>query len=217
MIRENDIDGNCVQEITNLVRKRQPESLEVLRLSHCKMNWKITKQLLENLKTKSYLRKLELVKANLNEFSIADLGEVVQNARALTHLDLSWNYLPPVHMLTIVEILSGNRRLQYINLAWNALIAQDADEKDQMYVLELLGKMIKHNLKFLHFDLTSTGLTHRIVEELGKQLRRSRSLLSIHLSGNPGVNDQSSRRLRDRVHARPNEDISRYSRISSRV
>lgn len=74
MIRENDIDSNCVQEITNLVRKRPPENLEVLRLSHCRINWKITKELLDNLKVRSYLRKLELVKANLNEFSIHDLA-----------------------------------------------------------------------------------------------------------------------------------------------
>ena len=77
--------------------------------------------------------------------------------------------------------------------------------------------MIKHNLKFLHFDLTSTGLTTHIIQNLGKQLRRSRSLLSIHLSGNPGVNDYTSQALRERIVARPNEDINRYNRISAKV
>ena len=37
------------------------------------------------------LRKLELVKANLNDLDVPDLKKIVQEAPFLAYLDLSWN------------------------------------------------------------------------------------------------------------------------------
>jgi len=46
LVHENEIDERCVTHISNLVLKKMPENLEMLRLSHCKMNWKTTQMLL---------------------------------------------------------------------------------------------------------------------------------------------------------------------------
>jgi hypothetical protein len=51
------------------------------------------------IKHKSFLKKLDLIKANLNEFSIATLCEVIQNSRSITSLDISWNSIVPENML----------------------------------------------------------------------------------------------------------------------
>ena len=55
----------------------------------------------------------------------------------------------------------------------------------------MLGRLIKFNPKFIHFDLTSTGLNKFLIFELGKMLKRSRSLLAIHLSENPGLSEEN--------------------------
>ena len=57
--------------------------------------------------------------------------------------------------------------------------------------MELLGKQIKFNPNLAHLDLSSTGLTKYIIHGLGKTLRRSRSLLAIHLSENPGLTNEN--------------------------
>jgi hypothetical protein len=79
--------------------------------------------------------------------------------------------------------------------------------------LELIGKQIKFNPNLTHLDLSSTGLTSQIIHGLGKTLRRSRSLLSVHLSENPGLTAENKRYITKRIKARPNEDIERFSRI----
>ena len=68
-----------------------PDNLEGLRISHCKMNWKVTLELMNAIKSRSFLKRLELIKVNLNEFSIKVLTEVVRTNRNIMHLDISWN------------------------------------------------------------------------------------------------------------------------------
>jgi hypothetical protein len=80
-----------------------------------------------------------------------------------------------------------------------------------------LARLIKFNAKFLHFDLTGTGLTRFMIFHIGKQLKRSRSLLAIHLGANPGLTEETIAYLRGRISARPNEDIERFVRIQQHV
>lgn len=61
------------------------------------------------------------------------------------------------------------------------------------------------------------GLTSLIIKELGTHLRRARSLLGIHLSGNPGLTEENQGALCERVRCRPNEDIERFTRIQNMV
>jgi hypothetical protein len=56
-----------------------------------------------------------------------------------------------------------------------------------------LGRLIKFNKKFLHLDLTGCGLTDFMIKKLGKQLKRSRSLVALHLSSNPGIAKEENR------------------------
>jgi hypothetical protein len=66
-------------------------------------------------------------------------------------------------------------------------------------------------------DITSTGLGSFIIRELGTCLRRSRSILSIHLTGNPGMSLENYEFFVDRIKCRLNEDIARFSKIRSLV
>ena len=57
----------------------------------------------------------------------------------------------------------------------------------------MIGKIIKHSRAMQHMDLTSTGLNTFLIKEIGNALRKARSLLCIHLSGNQGVADKDTK------------------------
>ena len=57
----------------------------------------------------------------------------------------------------------------------------------QFFMIAKLTKFIKYNKNLLHLDLTCTGLTDQMIRTIGTALKRARSILSLHLSGNPGV------------------------------
>jgi hypothetical protein len=72
-------------------------------------------------------------------------------------------------------------------------------------------------MKLVHIDLTCTGLTDHVVYELGRAIRRSVSLMAIHLSGNPGLSTENKEYLHKRIHARPHEDMSRFIKINKLI
>lgn len=85
------------------------------------------------------------------------LCEIIQRAKNLVELDISWNELRPCDMFELIETLGKNRKLTNINLGWNGLIASPnpiAEEKDkkeqekkQQEIMLNLGKLIKHSHK----------------------------------------------------------------------
>ena len=54
-------------------------------------------------------------------------------------------------------------------------------------MLTLLGKMIKHNSNLLHLDLSGAGLGTFLIEGIATSVRKAKSLICLHLSGNPGL------------------------------
>ena len=100
------------------------------------------------------------------------------------------------------------------------------DEEETML---MLGKMIKHSKTLQLLNLTGTGLNSAVIFEMGSFMRRSRSLLSIHLSANPGIYGKPPEEaeldpeldnlnyLGKRIKCRPNEDIERFTRVSGFV
>ena len=81
----------------------------------------------------------------------------------------------------------------------------------------MLGKIIKHSRTLQHMNLTGTGLSAPVIHEIGTCLRRSRSVLVIHLSGNPGLTTENMEYLSTRIRCRPNEDVERFTRIQAVV
>ena len=63
-------------------------------------------------------------------------------------------------------------------------------------------------------NLTGTALGEYICKGLGSALRKSRSILSLHLSANPGLTKENREYLSQRIHAKDNEDMERFIRIN---
>ena len=105
----------------------------------------------------------------------------------LVCLDISWNHLLPNQIQNVMEVVSKNRKLRDVNLSWNNISDSFAKQEDMIRVSKQLAKLIKHSKAIQHLDLSGTGLGTYIIKEIGKFMRKARSLMCIHLSGNPGL------------------------------
>lgn len=66
-----------------------------------------------------------------------------------------------------------------------------------------LCEFLKLNSKLIHLNLSYTGLSKIMLMQLGPALRRSKSMLSLHLNGNPGIDEDLKKHLHERVHCMP--------------
>ena len=62
-------------------------------------------------------------------------------------------------------------------------------ENTPMRIIRCLGKFIRYNKCLQYLDMEHTGLSHKIICELIPQLKRAKSLLSMHLGCNPGIDE----------------------------
>ena len=72
-----------------------------------------------------------------------------------------------------------------------------------------LCKFIKMNSKLMHLNLSGMGMTQPMMNQFGRALRRTKSMISLHLSGNNGDNEHLRRALVERAHVKPFEPIVR--------
>jgi hypothetical protein len=72
----------------------------------------------------------------------------------------------------------------------------------QVYMMAKVTRFIKYNRNLLHLDLTQTGLNQLCIRIIGISLRRARSLLSLHLSENPGITQDLKTLLFERIHCK---------------
>lgn len=75
----------------------------------------------------------------------------------------------------------------------------------ELLVADCLTRFIKYNANLLHFDLQGTGLTEYCIKMIAKALRKSRSLIGIHLSENPGLDDDTRKYLYERVRCKDSD------------
>ena len=74
------------------------------------------------------------------------------------------------------------------------------------HLLENLLRFIKYNKHLIHLDLSYTRLDEMMINLLGTSLRRAKSLVAVHFTGNPGVKKEPSDYLQQRVHCRSHKD-----------
>ena len=72
-----------------------PDNLIELHLIEAKCRESAIELLLRSIKEKTFLRKLSLVRAGINDKSFKSLVELVKSSKMLIHLDISWNKLVP--------------------------------------------------------------------------------------------------------------------------
>ncbi len=72
--------------------------------------------------------------------------------------------------------------------------------------MDNLTRFIKYNKHLIHLDLSYTRLDDMMITLLGTSLRRAKSLVAVHFTGNPGVKQGQCEFLHGRVHCRDHKD-----------
>ena len=73
--------------------------------------------------------------------------------------------------------------------------------------MNLLAEIIKKNKSLQHLNLDAIGLNEAMVCMIGKTMRRAKSLLSIHMSYNPGTLPRAIQTVQQTIHAKPKKII----------
>ena len=76
-----------------------------------------------------------------------------------------------------------------------------------MQIITNLCRFIKYNPNLLHFDLAHTGLNEQMIWHFGNALKRAKSMVALHLSGNPGITDKLKDYLFKRVKCKQREEV----------
>jgi hypothetical protein len=217
VIQDSEINEGCADKISELAARPVPEQLDRLELYFCKVQHGPISKIIQSIVVASQLKSLALVKVPMAIEALQGLVAFIPKARRLTHLDLSWNSLPPKSVKPLLEVITESRRLQFVDLSWTCLVRNEAAEEEQQQTSAMLGSLIKFNKQLLHLNLEQTGLTELVLRDLGHQIRRAGSVLSIHLSGNPGLSKEVKDFLVQRIRIKPYEDVGVYTRISTHV
>jgi hypothetical protein len=133
--------------------------------------------------------------------------------RALTSVNLSYNSLidaPEIELpqrknTTKMRKTGMNRTGKVAPEEEKPLEFWETDVKYSANSLKILNNLmgiIKRNKNMQHLNLTSVGLTERMLVDVGSSLTRAKSLLSVHLCGNKGVTDRLKQYLEKRIRCK---------------
>ena len=93
-------------------------------------------------------------------------------------------------------------------LAQKAAAEYDGMDISMQHIVKLC-KFIKMNSKLMHLNLSGMGMTQPMMNQFGRALRRTKSMVSLHLSGNNGNNEELRTALFERAHMKPFDPIVR--------
>ena len=128
----------------------------------------------------------------LDQESLRYLSSAVKFMQNLNHLDISANSINAFNLANFVEQINGKNKLKSLNLAFNSGInikkthfkkVLDSDEDIGKFEFAI-SNLIHKSQYLLHLDLSGLGMKFKSYKYIAeKGIRKSRTLLAIHLSG----------------------------------
>lgn len=158
----------------------------------------------------SEIEVLNLINIGITKESLQYLVDFIQNDNCsfLRELDVSNNYMQSFFSyLPLLQALSTcSMQFQVISLAANNLFDEQTVFREEAAcnmkevenlrlheekVLEAVKHILINRTSLNHLNLAETGLTYRILFEMITFIKSSPSLVSVHLSNNPGLTNES--------------------------
>jgi len=211
------ISQNALSALINIFQSRN--YLKRLGLVNLGMTEGALKQLTPFIQNSRYLIELDLSWNGFRAIKIADFIDAIGENKQLQYFNFSWNNLVPNSDMSVLRggpqnICKSEAEMVELLLAattkYKTLKANDSmtPEEIQYFIMAKFTKLIKYNKNLLHLDLSSTGLTEQMLRTIGASLNRSKSVLALHLSGNPGVTPALKDFLYKRIRCcKPKPDI----------
>lgn len=159
------------------------------------MSLSVTSRLFQLLCQTRKLTELTLQKTQMNSQIVGLLVEMIEDNNGLKILDISWTQLDHSQFKPILECLASNRSLVDVNLSWNRLADLPTAKKtsetirlEQIKAATDIASFMKYNKQLANLDLSHCNLSSPMFEIIKPCLRKSMTLLTIDLSGNPFIN-----------------------------
>ena len=185
------------------------------------------------VQTNRYIETIDISWNNLRPQDFRPFLELLRDNRKLKSVSLAWNRLVDralklsdiTECRTLTDWDTGQRpttqleELQKLGVSEEEMQNLSADEiekllveeerkhvsESELFVADCLSRFIKYNPNVLHLNLEGTGLTQYVLKEIARALRKSRSLVGIHLSENSGLTPEVKQYLFDRVHCKESQ------------
>lgn len=160
--------------------------------------------LCEALAGYKHLTDLKLNNFKINEEAAKSLAKALQSNFSLKSLDLSWNEIAAKEYEELMNGLKQSKTVSYVTLANSPLLQRQqatsitlqgteglggAEPLDVSGIVNALHEFIRRNRSLLHLDLSFMSLKKDEVLWIGQACSKSRTLLSIHLTGNVSFKD----------------------------
>lgn len=198
-LTKQDLGLHFLQPMESLLKYAFPNHLQELRIVKCRLSTSDLSQLLSFIEHKSYLRTLVLINASFNNKTVAQFCNIIKEDHFLRNIDISWNELTYFQYMPILEAFAENNLLEEVNLSHNQLFEpgtfQEEDQKIQNLeekVIKYLKTMLINNQRLTHLFLNECGLTFTILDSIVNFIKYSPSLVAVHLSNNPGIQEQET-------------------------
>ena len=191
--RKNQFGTECLKSMKSLLSKVYPQHLQELRISDCKVHGPVASQLISDIAEKCFLKQLELSRIPMSANSLEIIAKYASQSKFLEEIDISQNDMTARSMQYFLNMVRKNKKLQFLSIAKNNLIEKvkghnmEQAKQSETIAITTVNNLLKEGRKLIHLNLSQTNLSEHAILSMLPWIRKARSLMGIHLSGNPGI------------------------------
>lgn len=182
-----DISENSIRsEGSAIMAQFLSSSTAIKKLSAQKMNINdnCLSIICNGLRQCSYLRTLILRENNISDEGASAIASILNTtSMTLTELDISWNKIQHIGLISLANSLAKNTTLESLDLSWNAGGTSSDLHRE---AANALSSMFASNKSLTHIDLSNNQLGPTDCTIISQGLALNHTLLGLHMTGNSG-------------------------------
>ena len=120
--KNGGINSLAIEKLEPILLRSAPNHLEELSIIDVKLTPTLIEELMEQLKSKSRIKKIALVNMSHSERSFAMLTDFLRTNTHLKDMDVSWSNVTPVLMLKFLQEVGQNSSLVSLSLGYNEIL-----------------------------------------------------------------------------------------------
>ena len=174
-----------------------------LSLRGCKVNLRALGPLIAAVLQLRDVVKLCIAEIGLSDGAIRELVAGLRRSRVV-NLDIAWNQISLNATKAFLTYLRKDKKLQYLDYSWNSLASSDNE------VAYLLGAILRNHPSLIHLNIASTQLNDQAVVLLVQGLKKSNTMVSLHLTDNQ-IEQRTVEFLKRHLDARTETQLMSHS------
>ena len=187
IIQNNTLEKLSMSVLNQIIKRKSSDKddesilirLKHLELNNCHAKPSLIQEFTEWLKANREIESLNLLGVQLDTKCINNLGDFVSNNFNLKKLALWWSQLRSADLVRLMERVKDVKHLEHLDLS-----AIPFEGPKALEITNLVKDHIILNHRLIHLNMTWWNLDANELEILAQGIKKSRSLLAVHFSGN---------------------------------